>query len=185
MNSPESATTSESLPPSSNWGGRLWMAGMGLAMAAAGAFFGWFLWKNFDVARVMDAWVETPCQIVASTIDDSQIDQHFETKFEFQVSYRYEFEGQAYLGEQAKSKPVVAGVRKKLEKWERRYPTGTSAVCFVNPDQPSEAVLERDTKASIYSLWFPGLFVVGGLGVALSGLFLGGPRRRHEKRREA
>lgn len=181
MSSTDSSSTTDSPPPPSHWGGRLWMAGMGLAMAAAGVFFGWFLWKNFDVARVMDAWVETPCQVVASTIDDSQIDQHFETKFEFQVSYRYTFDDQSYLGEQAKSKPIVAGIRKKLEKWERRYPTGAEAVCFVNPDQPSEAVLERDTKASIYSLWFPGLFVVGGIGVALSGLFLGGPRPAQKK----
>lgn len=153
------------------------MAGMGLSMAAAGAFFMWFLWKNFDVATVMDDWVETPCQILASTIDDSQIDQHFETKFEFQVSYRYEVGGMTYLGENTKSKPIVAGIRKKLKKWESRYPTGSTAVCFVNPDDPTDAVLDRDTKASIYSLWFPGLFVVGGIGVALSGLFLGGTRR--------
>lgn len=176
MLSSEIDATSAETASTSNWGGRLWMAGMGLTMAAAGVFFGWFLWKNFDVARDMDDWREVPCQIVASTIDGSQIDQHFETKYEFQVSYRYEIDGRTYLGEDAKSKPIVAGIRKKLEKWEVRYPTGSTATCFVNPEESAEAVLDRDTKASIYSLWFPGLFVVGGLGVALSGLFLG--RRR-------
>lgn len=149
------------------------MAGMGLSIAAAGAFFCWFLWKNFAVAREMDHWVETPCEILAAVIDDTQIDQHFETKHEFQVSYRYLWEGEARLGERAKSKPVVAGIRKKLEKWEARYPPGARAVCWVNPDNPDEAVLQRDTKASIYSLWFPAIFIVGGLGVALSGLLAG------------
>ncbi len=146
---------------------------MGLAIAAAGSFFLWFLWKNFDVAQEMDHWVETPCEILAVTVDDSQINQHFETKYEFQVSYRYEFGGESRLGEQVKSKPVVAGIPKKLEKWQRRFRAGEPAVCYVDPDNPDEAVLVRDTKASIYSLWFPGLFVVGGLGIALSGLLAG------------
>lgn len=164
--------------PPAHWGGRLWMAGMGLSIAAAGAFFVWFLWKNYAVAGRMDAWVETPCEILASTVDDSRIDQHFQTSFEFQVSYRYEWEGRPMVGDRAKSKPVVAGIRKKLEKWESRYPTGRRTVCFVNPERPDQAVLERDTKASIYSLWFPALFVVGGLGIALSGLRGGTTGRR-------
>ncbi len=176
MSTPPSPPTPISRP-AANWGGRLWLAGMGLSIAAAGAFFMWFLWKNFDVAQEMDHWVETPCTILAATLDDSQIDQHFETKYEFQVSYRYEFGGRTYLGERVKSKPVVSGVPKKLEKWQRRYQTGQEAVCHVNPDAPEEAVLSRDTKASIYSLWFPGLFVVGGLGVALSGLLSGWRRK--------
>ncbi|MCB1079394.1 MAG: DUF3592 domain-containing protein [Verrucomicrobiae bacterium] len=166
---------SAALSRPSNWGGRLWMMGMGLSIATAGAFFVWYLWKNFEVAKRMDAWVETPCEILASTIDGSQLDQHFETKFEFQVSYRYEWDGAPKISEMAKSKPVVAGIRKKLESWEARYPTGAKAICYVNPAAPSEAVLERDTKASIYSLWFPGLFVVGGLGIAVSGV-MGGRR---------
>ncbi|MCB1062937.1 MAG: DUF3592 domain-containing protein [Verrucomicrobiae bacterium] len=173
------STDASSSPSPSNWGGRLWMAGMGLSMAAAGAFFMWFLWKNFDIATAMDTWVETPCTILASTIDDSQMDQHFETKYEFQTSYRYEFGGVSYLGDQVKSKPIVAGIRKKLEKWETRFPSGSKSTCLVNPESPAEAVLVPDTKASIYSVWFPGLFVVGGLGVAISGLLSGGRTGRN------
>ncbi len=133
-----------------HWAGRLWMAGMGLSLAAAGAFFTWYLWKNFAVAGEMDAWVETPCEIVASTIDGSRLDQHFQTQFEFQVTYRYEWNGQSHLGDRAKSKSVIAGIRKKLEAWEARYPTGGKAVCFVNPAQPAEAVLEHKETLGSY-----------------------------------
>jgi hypothetical protein len=153
------------------------MAGMGLFIAAAGAFFIWFLWKNFDVGQEMDVWIETPCEIVAATIDGSQINQHFETDYEFQVSYRYEFGGETFLSDQVKSKRVSSGDRRKMEKWESQYPTGSIAVCYVNPQEPAEAVLERDTKASIYSIWFPGVFVIGGLGIAISGL-LGGRQKK-------
>jgi hypothetical protein len=43
-------------------------------------------------------------------------------------------------------------------------------VCFVNPADPSFAILEKDSKAVIYTIWFPGLFVVGGLGMAVQAL---------------
>jgi hypothetical protein len=39
-------------------------------------------------------------------------------------------------------------------------------MAFVNPAEPDFAVLKPDTKATGYSIWFPLLFVVGGLGIA-------------------
>jgi hypothetical protein len=35
----------------------------------------------------------------------------------------------------------------------------------VNPALPAEAVLEHASRAALYSIWFPLLFVVGGLGM--------------------
>jgi hypothetical protein len=40
-------------------------------------------------------------------------------------------------------------------------------MAFVNPAQPDFAVLKPDTKAAGYSIWFPLLFVVGGLGIVV------------------
>jgi hypothetical protein len=49
--------------------------------------------------------------------------------------------------------------RKKIEP----YAVGAQTTCFVNPDQPDMAVLRHDTRAALYSIWFPLLFVFGGL----------------------
>jgi hypothetical protein len=35
----------------------------------------------------------------------------------------------------------------------------------VNPAEPSFAILKTDSLAPGYSIWFPALFVVGGLGI--------------------
>jgi len=43
-------------------------------------------------------------------------------------------------------------------------------VCFVNPTAPDEAVLKRGSRGALFSIWFPLLFVVGGLGVAINAL---------------
>ena len=39
---------------------------------------------------------------------------------------------------------------------------------YFDPDDPQLSVLKRDTKASLYSIWFPFLFVVGGAGMVFS-----------------
>ena len=38
------------------------------------------------------------------------------------------------------------------------------------PETYSWADLVRDKRTAIYSIWFPAIFVVGGLGIALSSL---------------
>ena len=40
-------------------------------------------------------------------------------------------------------------------------------MAYVNPSDPDFAVLKPDTKAAGYSIWFPLLFVVGGLGITV------------------
>jgi hypothetical protein len=36
---------------------------------------------------------------------------------------------------------------------------------FVNPHDPTEVLIEHETKAPGYSIWFPALFLLGGLVV--------------------
>jgi hypothetical protein len=38
---------------------------------------------------------------------------------------------------------------------------------YVNPADVNFAMLKPDSKAAGYSIWFPMLFVIGGLGIAL------------------
>ena len=51
------------------------------------------------------------------------------------------------------------------------YPVGKETVCYVDPEDKSIAVLRKDTKAALYSIWFPCLFVIGGLGMIATAIF--------------
>ena len=53
----------------------------------------------------------------------------------------------------------------KAEKMAEKFPEGSRQTCFVNPSDPAFAVLKLDSKGPGYSLWFPLLIVVGGLGI--------------------
>jgi hypothetical protein len=152
-------------------GTRLWNAGLGLMIAAAGAFFCWFLWKNHQIARLMDAWIETPCEILVSEIDDRALTQHGATKYTLTLLYRYEWNGDFYRSGRVRRHPIASTGREKVERWAERFPAGTRSTCRVNPRNPAESQLVPDSKAALYSIWFPGLFVVGGLGIAIGGLF--------------
>ena len=61
-----------------------------------------------------------------------------------------------------------------------QFPPGTETIAWVNPANPAETVLIRDKRTAIYSIWFPCLFVIGGLGIAASSLArnLSSPRPR-------
>ena len=156
--------------------GKLWMIGMGLFLMALGSLFMWYLWAFFQKSSRMNDWVETPCVIEKAEIDDSGFNQRYMTKYVLVTAYRYQYEGKDYLGDRYKRIQPESSHKPKIEDIVEKIPVGTDTVCFVDPQNPSGAVLKRDSKGSIFSIWFPGLFVFGGLGMVISALRR--PRKR-------
>ena len=58
--------------------------------------------------------------------------------------------------------------KEKAELLSAKYSAGRETDCFVNPLQPDFAVLEHATKAGLYTIWFPLLFVAGGAGMIIA-----------------
>lgn len=84
-----------------------------------------------------------------------------------EVRYEYEVKGVKYSSmriRQVEAAPTLHfddAVQK-----QQQYPTGSSRTfCFVNPAAPDEAVLQHGSRAALYSIWFPLLFVLGGCGM--------------------
>jgi len=144
---------------------------MGAALIVAGLVFVRYLWDDYRRAATMDSWVETPCRIVSSGIDDSELTQRGMTKYILEVEYRYEFEGERYLGDRVRRLPTESGHAKKIRNKLEKYPVGRETRCWVDPDDPASAVLKKESKAALYSIWFPGLFILGGAGMVLSAIF--------------
>ncbi|MDF1823170.1 MAG: DUF3592 domain-containing protein [Verrucomicrobiales bacterium] len=161
---------SSSRPPL-NLAGRLWKIAMGLVLVTVGSLFVYYLWGSYERAAKMDLWVETPCLITSMSVDDSELNQRGMPKYIMEVRYAYEFGGKEFTGDRIKRLPIEASDPRKLKKHIERYQKNTQLVCFVDPAEPSSAVLKKDTKAALYSIWFPGLFILGGGGMILSALF--------------
>lgn len=146
------------------------MVSMGLLLCAVGILFIWYLWMFFQKSSLMDSWVETPCMIEKLEIDSSEVNQHYSTKYQMVTGYRYQYDGDEYLGTRYKRLQPASADKEKIEKKMVPFSIGQPSTCWVDPEKPDSAVLIKDSKAAIYSIWFPGLFVLGGLGIIVSAL---------------
>jgi Protein of unknown function (DUF3592) len=154
----------------SSLSGRLWLASLGLFLALAGIAFTWVLWTAWQRAEETRRWVPTPCLIISSRLAREQPTPNSNPAYRAEVRYSYTYTGKVLTGTLIKrvNSPTQHEdvARKKLED----YPVGAELTCFVNPEHPDQAILKHDTRAALYSIWFPGLFVIGGLGMAWNAL---------------
>ncbi len=167
-----SATTH---PTSRNLAGRGFLTGLGILLAAIGGIFVWLMWRSYDRAREMHDWPKVPCIILSSEVEERRYPGS-RAEFRLNVIYGYEWSGERLTGELVtwrgnpwSSKPDV------IASQVAAYPVGLRTTCSVNPDEPGLAVLKPDSMGAGYSIWFPALFVVGGLGIAFHAVRRGIP----------
>jgi hypothetical protein len=154
----------------SSTGTRVYLSIIGLMLAVVGGFFFALMWRSFQRARDVEKWPVVPCVILRSAADERQVDPNGPVERRFSVLYGYEWDGGRHDSElrTLRDKRRGGGWTSKendVQALIGRYPEGSTQECHVNPADPETAVLEVESKAPGYSLWFPGLFVVGGLGI--------------------
>jgi hypothetical protein len=143
---------------------------LGLAIAAAGAIFVWLMWASFQRARIMDAYLPVPCVILESRLAEEILNPNTPVNYRPVIRYRYEAGGQSRESDRIRRIETKSSRRPKMEALLAQFPPGSESTAWVNPADPADAVLVRDKRTAIYSIWFPALFVVGGLGIALTSL---------------
>jgi hypothetical protein len=139
-------------------------------IAAMGAFFMFALWVGFQRAKETRGWVETPCEITRSEVSEERPTPNSPIAYRAWVEYRYEFDGRLRSGQNVKRVDGPTSHRDRAEATVEAFPAGAKVSCWVNPADPEKAVLKHGTLAPLYSIWFPGLFVVGGVGIAFASL---------------
>lgn len=153
--------------------GRWYLAILGLVVALLGGLFIWLMARSFLRAREMRAWPEVSCVIITSELEERRHDANSPAEFRLDLSFGYEWKGVPHTGDHLtlrgspwSSKRVLADER------AAEFPVGKKTTCRVDPANPEFAVLKPDSLAPGYSIWFPALFVVGGLGITFRALSL-------------
>lgn len=139
---------------------------MGLFLIVAGSFFAWRMWLSYEKAQITRHWSQVPCRIVSSRVVSERPTPHSDPAHRVEVRYEYDFKGVKHAG--TRIRQVEAAPTLHLENAQQKqqnYPPGSEQTCFVNPASPDEAVLEHASRAALYSIWFPLLFVLGGFGM--------------------
>ncbi|MGC6565844.1 MAG: DUF3592 domain-containing protein [Akkermansiaceae bacterium] len=153
-------------------GGLLYLAFIGLALAGMGALFVVILGRGYLTARETMSWDKVEVVIMESKVGERKIGPSVPVEYQHDLVYEYRWEGNFYRGDRTKRRenPHLKS-KAKIEAEVERWKLGEKFEAWVNPEKPEEAVLEHDTRAPGYSIWFPGLFLVGGLGVFFRALF--------------
>jgi hypothetical protein len=142
--------------------GRWWLAFIGVLLACAGLIFAAVLWRSYQKAMETRSWSETPCEIVTSVLLSERPTPNSPMSYRASIHYRYEFQGKTHTGTKVKRVEGPTPHREKAETLVGNHKAGSTTVCFVNPANPDEAILQHSSKAALYSMWFPFLFVIGG-----------------------
>ena len=151
--------------------GAIYLMLLGLLVAASGGVFTWLMWRSFDRASAQRDWVPVPARILRSEVDSRKIGTNVQMEFSHGLLFGYEMDEIPYSSTRLTLRGALWSKNEERAAAEaERYPVGSEQTAWVDPDDPQNAVLKMDSKAPGYSLWFPILILVGGLGVMCGGV---------------
>jgi len=149
-----------------------------------------FLYVSFiapsQAMRAAEDWEEIPCVVISSKLVEhvsrtTETGGHDHTKFhEIEVEFRYQYQGNEYTSDRYDLSDVSSGEKDWKQEVVDELGTGTETVCYVNPEDPKQAVLTREFTLSPFGAIPPALFVLVGLaGMAMVvSVFFDSRRRR-------
>jgi hypothetical protein len=147
---------------------RVYLTLIGLMLAAMGGLFAWLMGASFGRAAAVDEWPQADAVIIHSEVARRQVDPNLPPEFRFEVFYAYEWDGEGYESDRYRLRGASwTKSRAAAEELVSRYGVGDVHPARVNPEAPDEAVLVGESRAPGYSIWFPLIFVVGGLGIVV------------------
>lgn len=138
---------------------KLIFGAFGLFFAGIGCMFVKKELYSLQETKAMQRWAETPCIIASSEIQDAGED------FELVLSYTYSFNGRSYTATRCErqgnftDESVV-----EIERLQKTLAPGAETRCWVNPDNPDQAVLKRPSVThAVRTIGFALIFPVTGL----------------------
>ncbi|MDX1502682.1 MAG: DUF3592 domain-containing protein [Thermoanaerobaculia bacterium] len=130
-------------------------------LVGTGMLLPFFVWPALDVLEAR-SWSQVPCEIVESGVRYHRGDDS--TTYSVEVLFRYEVDGRKYLSNRYR---FLGGSSSGYEGKARvvaEIPPGTRTTCFVDPDAPEEAVLNRGLSGDMLFGLIPLLFALVGAG---------------------
>lgn len=142
----------------------------GAPFAAVGlGFLFWGIVPQLVQWTAMKSWEPVQAQIVSAEMKSHRSDDS--TTYSLHATYRYQYQGQSYTGNRvgisSGSDNVGDYHQRVIGPLERAERNGSTVTAWVNPQQPEQAVLNRELRLSL--ILFKGLFVLlfGGVGLGM------------------
>ena len=142
------------------------MSGMTVALGAFGAAIALFALMFQRQASLAKKWPVVQGKIRTSGLEEFRAApeegrSHGTTKFQSKVLYSYRYNNIDYTSSQASYDGQVSSTsRWMMERVAKKYPNGKSVDVHVNPENPSQAVLETRTPG-VWILWLSAIAIWG------------------------
>jgi len=132
-----------------------------------GALFCWMMGLSPLLQSLgSEDWMETSCVIESSEVESRSSSDG--TTYSIEIRFSYTINGTAYVSDTYNFDSSSSSGRKGKAKVVRSFPVGSTQTCWVNPKDPSEAVLSREIPGIVYIIIpFSSIFMVIGLFVLL------------------
>jgi len=144
---------------------RLFLCMIGAMLILIGGVFCWLMLRSYQQASESRAWPQSEALILRSVISERAI-AGSPREYRLSVLFGYVYKGKEYTSE--KISPRGAKWSRKIEPvtaLAEEYKAGSTHTAWVNPEKPDAAILEHDTKAAGYTIWFPAVIIIGGMGM--------------------
>ncbi len=164
MNTMQKSITSKSA------GSRIAGILFGLLFFGVGFLFCWMMAISplLNVINSKD-WIEADCVITSSKVHTNRSSDGDTYKIE--ISFSYELEGRNYRSDTYDFNISSSSGYDGKAKIVARYPVGSKKTCWINPEDPTHAVLSRKVPGIVYFVIpFTSIFMIIGL-TALLGSF--------------
>ena len=136
----------------------------GLIFLVAGSWFLKVTARGVYAGAQTWSWQKTVCTIVSSGVGQEDQNTTHPGDFRVAVKYRYAFGGKELLSDTYERQPAMFQDYGKAARLAGRYREWARGICYVNPAEPTEAVLVRYNLFSVLTLLFPMMFVAIGGG---------------------
>jgi hypothetical protein len=141
-----------------------------LPFAAVGVWMGYWLCSEMFAHWQMRSWEETPARIVWTKLE-SDSDSEGGVSYRATAEYTYRFQGQQYTGHRVSvhsgSDNIGSFQLDAHRQLTKRRKSHRPFHCYVNPEDPSEAVLFRDLRWEMvaFRAVFASVFGAAGFGM--------------------
>jgi hypothetical protein len=154
--------------------GCIFIFGLPFAIVGLGSYFA--LWWILFEAYQASSWPTVPAQVLTSELSLTRDDDGSVT-LKPKATYKYSFNGTEYIGERVglvSMSDNFGSFQKQLaEKIDTYRQTQTPIDCYVNPSNPSNAVLNREVRYEylVFFSFFALIFGVIGVALLVGALF--------------
>jgi hypothetical protein len=121
-----------------------------------------WLYLTFPVFKMIAArkWPATPCVIVSSGVRGEPGSHGY--VYSVNIAYTYHARGREFTGDRYQFVTGASSGYAAKAAVAERYPAGTNAVCYVNPADPGDAVIERGFTGDMWWAFLSLPFIVIG-----------------------